>query len=69
MKTMGLEDAADFLHVHTNTVLKLAADCRIRGAKVGRAWVFTEDDLAEFLKTEIERQTRDRARRMVREAA
>jgi excisionase family DNA binding protein len=65
MKTYGLEAAADFLHVHTNTVLRLAASCQLRGAKIGRAWVFTENDLADYLQAEIERQTRERARRMV----
>ena len=46
MKTLSLQEAAAFLHVHPETLREAARAGRIPGAKVGRAWVFLENDLA-----------------------
>ena len=51
MKTLNLQEAAAFLHVHPETLRASACVGRIPGAKVGRAWVFIEDDLAGHLRS------------------
>ena len=41
-----LPEAAEFLRVHPETLRQLARTGKMPGAKVGRAWVFLEEDLA-----------------------
>jgi excisionase family DNA binding protein len=60
MKTFDLFECADFLKVDRNTVLKLAGTGEIPGAKIGRAWVFLEDDVVAFLRKRIGEQTAER---------
>ena len=51
MKTLNLQQAAAFLYMHPET-LRQAAHCgRIPGAKIGRAWVFLEEDLAAYVRS------------------
>lgn len=61
MKTYDINEAADFLKVDRSTALELAGRGEIPGAKVGRAWVFLEVDLVEYLRDTVRRQT-DRRR-------
>jgi len=51
MRTLGLKDAAAFLHCHPEELRRRAKLGTIPGAKVGRAWVFLEDDLASYLRS------------------
>src|SRR5581483_1452727 len=51
MRTLGLLDAAAFLHCHPEELRKRAKAGLIPGAKVGRAWVFLEEDLASHLRS------------------
>jgi excisionase family DNA binding protein len=60
MKTLDINEAAEFLKVHRNTALELAERGDLIGAKIGRAWVFLEDDLVEFLRAQSRQQTRER---------
>lgn len=57
MKTLNLSEAAELLKVHENRVMEWAGRGVIPGAKLGRAWVFMEDDLVEFVRKEIGKQT------------
>lgn len=52
MKTMGLAEAAEFLRASEETVREKAAAGEIPGAKIGRAWVFIDADLAEYLRSQ-----------------
>lgn len=52
MQTLDLEGAAKYLHCHEDTVRELAASGRLPGAKVGRAWVFVDVDLIEWLRAQ-----------------
>ena len=61
MKTLNLEEAARFLKVHTETVSQLAKNGQLPGAKIGRAWVFLEEDLIEYLREQIQAQQTMRA--------
>jgi len=51
MKTLTLPEAAYFLKMHYETVRERAKAGIIHGAKPGRAWVFIEDDLADYLRS------------------
>ena len=60
MNTYDIAEAADFLKVDRTTVLELAGLGELPGAKVGRAWVFLESDLVEYLRDRVRRQTNER---------
>ncbi len=60
MKTLNLEEAASLLHMHSTTLKERAKAGEIPGAKIGRAWVFHEDVLDEYLRAEIDRQVQER---------
>jgi hypothetical protein len=51
MKTLDLKEAAGFLRCHPEEVRRRAKAGMLPGAKVGRAWVFLEDDLASYLRS------------------
>jgi len=51
MKTLDLAQAAAFLNMHPEELRRRAKLGRIPGAKVGRAWVFLELDLADYLRS------------------
>lgn len=60
MKTLDLIEAADFLKCERSHTLSLAGAGQLPGAKIGRSWVFLEEDLAEYLRAEVRRQMRER---------
>ena len=60
MKTFDLIECADFLKVDRNTVMKLAGRGELLGAKIGRAWVFLEEDVVAFLRRKAQDQTNAR---------
>lgn len=47
--TMGLKGAAGYLNCHPETVRSLVLSDKLKGVKVGRAWVFKESDLSKYL--------------------
>jgi hypothetical protein len=51
MKTLNLQEAAAFLQMHPEEVRTRTKRGLIPGAKIGRRWVFIEDDLAEFVRS------------------
>ena len=51
LKTYDINEAADFLKVDRSTALDLAGNGTLPGAKVGRAWVFLEQDLADYVRS------------------
>ena len=61
MKTFNAEEAAEFLKISSATLKILAGSGVVPGAKVGRAWVFTDEGLESYLRGEITRQTTARA--------
>jgi excisionase family DNA binding protein len=52
MSTLDLAQAAQLLKVHPKTLQKLARFGRVPSFKVGRAWVFVEHLLVDWLVTE-----------------
>ena len=61
-KTLDIEECAALLKVNRTTALELAGKGIVPGAKIGRAWVFIEDDVLNYLRLEVERQAVERRR-------
>lgn len=59
-KTFDVAVAAEILKMSSCSLQKLAKDGEIPAAKVGKRWVFTEEDLAAYLRAEIKKQTAER---------
>lgn len=57
MATLDLIQAAGFLRISRETMLELADAGEVFGAKIGRAWVFLESDLVEYLVAQSRQQT------------
>jgi hypothetical protein len=51
MRTLNLQAAAQFLHMSPEELRQRAKAGKVPGAKVGRRWVFLEDDLATHLRS------------------
>jgi hypothetical protein len=51
MKTLDLQEAAHFLKMHPEEIRRRAKEGKIPGAKVGRAWVFIDIDLADYVRS------------------
>ena len=49
-KSWGIKEAAAFLRIHPDTLAERARTKRIPGCKVGRAWVFLPELLAEYVR-------------------
>lgn len=58
--TFDLEQAACFLNVSPSTAQEMAASGELPGAKIGRAWVFLEEDLVDWLREQIKFQREQR---------
>ena len=50
MKTLNIEQAADFLGAHKETIRRLAVIGTIPAAKIGRSWRFIEQDLVMYIR-------------------
>ena len=51
MKTLSLNEAAAFLHMHPEELRRRAKLGLAPGGKVGKCWVFLEDDLADYVRS------------------
>jgi excisionase family DNA binding protein len=56
MSTLDLNEAAALLKIHPATLQQKARAGQIPGAKIGRAWVFVEVDLLEYVRSQYQRQ-------------
>ena len=56
MATLTLQQAAALLKVHPVTLQDKARAGEIPGAKIGRAWVFVEIDLLEYIRSQYRRR-------------
>lgn len=52
MRTLDIIEAANFLKCGEDTVRELAAAGDMPSAKVGRAWVFVDVDLIDWLRSQ-----------------
>jgi excisionase family DNA binding protein len=60
VKTLNLETAAAFLFVSEYTLKEMAASGTVPGAKIGKRWVFTDEDLEAYVRDEVRRQSAER---------
>lgn len=58
--TMTLQEVATSLNASPDTVATFAIQGKLPGARIGKAWVFTVEDVKAFLNAEITRQTNAR---------
>ncbi|MDR9847131.1 helix-turn-helix domain-containing protein [Herbaspirillum huttiense] len=56
--TLDIDEAAEFLKINRQTALQLSQSGILPGAKIGRAWVFLEEDLKDYLRSEVKKQQR-----------
>src|SRR5216684_6077040 len=56
MATLTLQQAAALLKIHPVTLQDKARAGEIPGTKVGRAWVFIEIDLLEYIRSKYARR-------------
>jgi excisionase family DNA binding protein len=56
MATLTLTEAAAILKIHSVTLAEKARSGEIPGAKIGRAWVFIELDLLEYIRSQYGRR-------------
>ena len=54
LKTLNLEEAAAFLKIHAVTLSEKAKSGEIKGAKIGKRWVFIEVDLADHIRAQYQ---------------
>jgi excisionase family DNA binding protein len=52
MQTLDIKQAAAFLRMHPVTVQSKAKAGEIPGAKPGKSWVFIEEDLVEYIRSQ-----------------
>jgi excisionase family DNA binding protein len=52
MKTLDLDQAAQLLHLHPDTVQQRAKAGEIPAAKPGKCWVFIDEDLLDWLRSQ-----------------
>ena len=57
LQTYNAEQVADLLFVHENRVLEWASSGELLGVKLGRAWVFREQDVEAFLDRKMREQS------------
>ncbi len=60
MKTFDIDECAEFLKVDSTTVSEMAGMGELPGARIGRGWVFLEEDLVEYVRTQVRHQRRER---------
>lgn len=50
MNTLNIEEAAKFLGAHRETIRRMAASGELPGVKIGRGWVFIEQDIVMYMR-------------------
>ncbi len=59
MQTLNLNAAAELLKIHPQTVLERARSGDIPAAKPGKRWVFIEEDLINWLRSQYDISQQD----------
>jgi excisionase family DNA binding protein len=67
MQTYDITQVAKLLNCEPSTVTELAVEGALKGAKIGRSWVFMEEHVTEYLREQVQAQTlkRKRARKPI----
>lgn len=59
MKTLTVDECLELLKCEKTKFFSLVHQGAIPGAKIGRCWIFLEEDIHQFLKNEIEKQQQE----------
>ena len=59
MKTLDLLEAAKLLKLHPQTLLQRARAGEIPAAKPGKCWIFIEEDLIDWIRSQYNRPQQD----------
>jgi excisionase family DNA binding protein len=51
MKTLNIEQAAQFLGAHRETIRRMAVSGQVPAVKIGRSWRFIEEDLVLYMRS------------------
>ncbi len=60
MKTLTREEVAAMLRIHPDTVSAIVVTGELPAASVGRKLIFDEQDVLEYLREQIRKQTKAR---------
>ncbi|HEM0348701.1 TPA: helix-turn-helix domain-containing protein [Legionella pneumophila] len=52
VRTLNINQAAQFLGAHKETIRRLAVSGKIPAVKIGRGWRFIEQDLVVYMRSE-----------------
>ena len=66
-ETMNLPSVASYLGVRAETVAQLARKGELPGAQIGKGWIFLREDVLQFLRDRIARETEGRRAARVKE--
>lgn len=59
MKTYTAQEVCEILHVNIATIYRWIRQGELSGAKSGKRWLFTEDDLEAFISNNKNRRRTD----------
>lgn len=62
MRTLNVDQCAELLNTSYTVISELAVQGELPGAKIGKSWVFLEDDIVEYLRGEVRKQQAERQR-------
>jgi excisionase family DNA binding protein len=51
METLNLEQAAKFMHLHPDTLQRMAKRGEVPACKTGKRWVFIDVDLVAYIRS------------------
>lgn len=61
--TLNVAQAAELLFADPDTIMTLARQGKLPGAKIGKSWVFLRTDVLDYLRSRIREETKERLRR------
>jgi excisionase family DNA binding protein len=59
MKTLDLAEASALLKLHPQTILQKARSGELPAAKLGKCWVFIQQDLIDWIRSQYTRPRQD----------
>lgn len=68
MKTLDITECAQYLKISKKTAFELALAGELPGAKVGRSWVFLEDELVLYIRSKTNEQQKERQSRSIQKS-
>lgn len=69
MESMNLEEAANFLKLHPEELRRRAKAGKVPAAKIGKCWVFLQDDIVEFMRSQYSSRVQTFDKRLGKEGS